>query len=58
MINYLHYIYCLVNNLISVYSENHVKDYPIALQYFKPKKIYDLCDFDVYPVNRSNTLKR
>ena len=37
-------------NLISVYSENHVKDYPIALQYFKPKKIYDLCDFDVYPV--------
>ena len=37
-------------NLISVYSENHIKDYPIALQYFKPKKIYDLCDFDVYPV--------
>ena len=36
-------------NLISVYSENHVKEYPIALQYFKPKKIYDLCDFEVYP---------
>ncbi len=37
-------------NLISVYSENHVKEYPIALQYFKPKQVYDLCDFDVYPV--------
>ena len=37
-------------NLISVYSENHIKEYPIALQYFKPKKIIDLCDFDVYPV--------
>jgi len=35
-------------NLISVYSENHVKEYPIALQYFKPKKVYDLCDHDVY----------
>jgi len=33
---------------ISVYSENHVKEYPIALQYFKPKKVYDLCDHDVY----------
>jgi hypothetical protein len=37
-------------NLISVYSENHIKEYPIALQYFKPKQIIDLCDFDVYPV--------
>ena len=37
-------------NLISVYSENHVREYPIALQYFKPKQVYDLCDFDVYPV--------
>ena len=26
------------SNLISVYSENHVREYPIALQYFKPKK--------------------
>ena len=26
-------------NLISVYSENHVREYPIALQYFKPKKV-------------------
>ena len=36
------------STLISVYSENHVKEYPIALQYFKPKKIYDLCDFEDY----------
>jgi len=35
-------------NLISVYSENHVREYPIALQYFKPKKVIDLCDHDVY----------
>ena len=35
-------------NLISVYSENHPKEYPIALQHFKPKKVIDLCDHDVY----------
>ena len=35
-------------NLISVYSENHIKEYPIALGYFKPKKVIDLCDHDVY----------
>jgi hypothetical protein len=37
------------NNLISVYSENHTKEYPIALKYFNPKKVFDLCDYDVYP---------
>lgn len=36
-------------NLIVVYSENHVKEYPLALEYFKPSSIRDLCDFDVYP---------
>ena len=36
-------------NLISVYSENHPKEYPLALNYFKPKKVLDLCDYDVYP---------
>ena len=36
-------------NLISVYSENHPKEYPMALDYFLPKKVYDLCDYDVYP---------
>ena len=37
------------NKVIAVYSENHPKDYPLALEYFKTKKVYDLCDFDVYP---------
>lgn len=36
--------------LISVYSENHVKEYPIALEHYNPKEVYDLCDYDVYPV--------
>jgi len=35
--------------LISVYSENHPKDYDIALDYFKPRLVMDLCDYDVYP---------
>lgn len=35
--------------LISVYSENHPVDYDKAIEYFKPKEIIDLCDFDVYP---------
>ena len=37
------------NNIVAVYSENHPIDYPLALEYFKPKKVYDLCDYDVYP---------
>tara|TARA_B100000085_G_C18513685_1_gene500753 strand:- start:498 stop:1418 length:921 start_codon:yes stop_codon:yes gene_type:complete len=37
------------NNLISVYSENHPTEYPLALEYFNAKKVYDLCDTDVYP---------
>jgi hypothetical protein len=37
------------NNLISVYSENHPIEYKQALNYFKPKSVSDLCDFDVYP---------
>jgi len=37
------------NKLISVYNENHPKEYPKALEYFKPKKVYDLCDYEVYP---------
>ena len=35
--------------LISVYSENHVEEYPIALQQYNPKQVVDLCDYDVYP---------
>ena len=37
------------NKLISVYSENHPIDYYKAVEYFKPKEIFDLCDYDVYP---------
>ena len=37
------------NKVISVYSENHPKEYPLALEYFKPNKVFDLCDYDVYP---------
>ena len=37
------------NKVISVYSENHPKEYPLALEYFKPSKVFDLCDYDVYP---------
>ena len=36
------------NKIISVYSENHPKDYDLALKRFNPKKVIDLCDFDVY----------
>ena len=39
----------LGGKVISVYSENHPKDYYKALTFFKPKVIKDLCDFDVYP---------
>ena len=37
------------DKLISFYSENHVKEYPKAIDYFNPKKVYDICDYDVYP---------
>jgi hypothetical protein len=36
------------NKIISVYSENHPKEYDLALKRFNPKKVTDLCDFDVY----------
>ena len=40
----------LFNNIvIALYSENHPKEYPLALEYFKTKKVFDLCDFEVYP---------
>jgi hypothetical protein len=37
------------NKVISVYSENHVVDYPKALAFYSPKQIVDLCDTEVYP---------
>ena len=36
-------------NLISVYSENHPTRYPVAVEFYNPKKIIDLCDTEVYP---------
>ena len=36
-------------NLISVYSENHPTQYPLAVEFYQPKKIIDLCDTEVYP---------
>jgi MoaA/NifB/PqqE/SkfB family radical SAM enzyme len=37
------------NKLISVYSENHPKEYPKALSFFDPMEVVNLCDTDVYP---------
>lgn len=36
-------------NVISVYSENHPTKYPLAVDFYKPKRIVDLCDTEVYP---------
>lgn len=37
------------NKVISVYSENHPTKYPLALDFYAPKQIIDLCDTEVYP---------
>ena len=37
------------STILAVYSENHPQEYPIALSYFKPEKVVDLCDYEVYP---------
>lgn len=36
-------------NIISVYSENHPAKYPLALEFYKPQQVIDLCDTEVYP---------
>jgi hypothetical protein len=36
-------------NVISVYSENHPAKYPLAVEFYAPKQIIDLCDTEVYP---------
>ena len=36
-------------NSISVYSENQHDLWQPALKYFKNKRVYNLCDYDVYP---------
>ena len=37
------------NRVISVYSENHPSEYPLAVAFYNPKQIIDLCDTEVYP---------
>jgi len=46
------------NKLIAVYSENHPKKYPLALKHFKPKFVYNLCDYDVYPNGTGQHFKK
>lgn len=35
-------------NVIAVYSENHPTKYPLAVEFYSPKQIIDLCDTEVY----------
>ena len=35
--------------VISVYSENHPAAYPLAVEFYNPTQIVDLCDTEVYP---------
>ena len=43
-------LHLLFNNIvISLYGENQHDLWKPALNYFKTKKVYNLCDFDVYP---------
>ena len=37
------------DKLISVYSENHPTKYLQAIEFYKPQRIIDLCDNEVYP---------
>jgi hypothetical protein len=37
------------SKLIIVYSENHPEQYPLALQFFFPERVIDICDHEVYP---------
>lgn len=45
-------------NLISVYSENHPEQYPKAIDFYQPKKIIDLCDYEVYPNGTGNHFEK
>jgi hypothetical protein len=44
--------------LIAVYSENHPTKYLTAIDFFKPKKIVDVCDTDVYPNGIGNHFEK
>ena len=37
------------DKVISVYSSNHPKQYPQAIEFYSPNQIVDLCDREVYP---------
>lgn len=37
--------------LISVYSENHPTEYPIAVLFYSTRHIVDICDTEVYPMS-------
>ena len=37
------------HRVISVYSENHPREYPLAVAFYAPNQIADLCDTEVYP---------
>mgnify|MGYP006419547285 CR=1 FL=1 len=39
----------LKDKVLAVYSENHKQEYEDSLNYFCPKNVIDLCDYDVYP---------
>jgi len=45
-------------NVISVYSENHPAKYPLAVEFYGPKHIIDLCDKDVYPNGVGNHFEK
>jgi len=45
-------------NIISVYSENHPTKYPLALDFYSPKKVIDLCDKEVYPNGVGNHFEK
>tara|TARA_Y100000004_G_scaffold68833_1_gene77230 strand:+ start:860 stop:1717 length:858 start_codon:yes stop_codon:yes gene_type:complete len=46
------------SKLISVYSENHPGTYDEALHFFKADRVYDLCDFDVYPNGKGDQFEK
>jgi|APSaa5957512535_1039671.scaffolds.fasta_scaffold04722_3 hypothetical protein len=46
------------NKIINVFAENHPIRFPKALNYFKPKFKYDLCDYDVYPNGEGEPFKK
>jgi hypothetical protein len=41
--------YLFSGSVISVYSENHPVVYPLALEFYSPQRVIDLCDTEVYP---------